>query len=309
MNACRFFLGSLLAVPVVLAQTPARAEVREAALSPVVGAYPSCSSARSATFDLGVSFTSISAVRIRWAGGIDLGWWCGDGLICPTWQCDFWEAGLTATIDVPGPGEWRTTIRGSGFSTTSTFQSSLGATWDSILDGQGTVQVYLGCDLSFCMIGQVQPDAFLSSAVLVVEGVVQPDSGACCVGSMCTETADAEACDALRFVCDVAEHLPDSFVGCYGDADGNGSVNAADRGFVSAAIGQTTPELLCTLDMDGNGFINAADRGFIAASIGRCDPLPDWQDGSGLNHGVPDTRFGTATFMGAGTTCGEVACP
>src|SRR3989344_5635093 len=96
-----------------------------------------------------------------------------------------------------------------------------------------------------------------------------------------------------NLACNVASFLPPTFTGCYGDADGNGFVNAGDRGFVAANIGQTANDLICLYDMDGNGFINAADRGFIAANIGLCTPLPDFQDGSGLNHGAIDTRFGS----------------
>jgi hypothetical protein len=129
--------------------------------------------------------------------------------------------------------------------------------------------------------------------------------GACCAGGACSQVAESEC---TGFVCRAADHLPPSFTGCYGDADGNGVVNAGDRGFVSAGIGQTAPELICTLDMDGNGTINAGDRGFIAAEIGLCTPLPDWQNGSGLNNGAPDARFGPPAFT-AGAACQDVNCP
>jgi hypothetical protein len=139
----------------------------------------------------------------------------------------------------------------------------------------------------------------------VLRQVVVTD-GACCMDGTCS-ILPAEAC--TPFVCDPAEHLPGSFAGCFGDADGNGVVNAGDRGVISANIGQSDPLLLCLFDLDGNGVINAADRGFVSANIGLCLPLPDYQDGSGLNHGVPDTRFGAATFLGLGTTCEESVCP
>jgi hypothetical protein len=131
--------------------------------------------------------------------------------------------------------------------------------------------------------------------------------GACCIGAMCIDGVDAEDC--FGFVCDVWAHLPPSFAGCYGDVDGNGVVNAGDRGFISAAIGRTDDVLVCLYDMDGNGVINAGDRGFVSAAIGLCEALPDWQNGSGLNHGVPDPRFEVVTYMGAGTTCAGVVCP
>ncbi len=138
-------------------------------------------------------------------------------------------------------------------------------------------------------------------------------SGACCTSGSCAEVAEAAACTV--FVCDVfTNELPECGgacgTTCYGDVNGDGVVTAADRGFISAAIGQSAAAQLCQYDADGNGFINAGDRGFVAAAIGLCLDLPDWQNGSGLGaDGQPDTRFGTATFMGAGSTCGEVVCP
>lgn len=125
--------------------------------------------------------------------------------------------------------------------------------------------------------------------------------GACCTPQGCALVASEEAC--TPFVCDVAQHLPGSFTGCYGDADGNGFVNAADRGFISAAVGQSDAVSVCRYDLDGNGVINAGDRGFVSAYIGLCETLPDWMDGSGTRNGLPDTRFGTASFLGGGTTC------
>jgi hypothetical protein len=134
-----------------------------------------------------------------------------------------------------------------------------------------------------------------------------PCGGACCTTSGCSVVASEAAC--MPFVCNVADHLPLTFAGCYGDADGNGVVNPADRGFISAAVGQTSSVSVCRFDMDGNGFINAADRGFVSATIGLCVALPDWQNGSGLNNGSPETRFGAAVFQGEGTTCEMVTCP
>jgi subtilisin family serine protease len=136
--------------------------------------------------------------------------------------------------------------------------------------------------------------------------------GACCYNGACSDVASAAACDAQRFVCDVATNvLPDCGgvcgTTCYADANGDGFVTAADRGFISASIGLTGNAHMCQYDMDGNGFINAADRGFVAASIGRCDPIPDWQNGSGMNHGNPDQRFGTPEFF-PGQSCGVVSC-
>lgn len=145
--------------------------------------------------------------------------------------------------------------------------------------------------------------------------------GGCCVAaangvdpSSCVDVAEAAECDSYAFVCNVATNeLPecDGPCGttCYGDADGDGAVTAADRGFISAAIGLRDYGLLCQYDMDGNNFINAADRGFVSAAIGRCEELPDWQNGSGLNRGAADPRFAAPAFLGPGTSCGESTCP
>ncbi len=134
-------------------------------------------------------------------------------------------------------------------------------------------------------------------------GVNEIVFGACCENEVCSFVAE-DQCN--HYICDLNEILG-PYDGCYGDVDGNDVVNAADRGSVSAAIGQTAFHLICNFDMDGNGFINAADRGFISAEIGLCNPLPDWQNGSGENHGVfPDPRF--PYFFGVDTVCEEVEC-
>lgn len=130
--------------------------------------------------------------------------------------------------------------------------------------------------------------------------------GACCRAEGCTD-GPAAACGPMA--CDAAAHLPTTFAGCLGDADGNGVVNAGDRGVVTANIGQSDEILICLYDLDGNGIVNAGDRGVVTANIGLCTPLPDYQNGSGLNNGVPDTRFAPPTFMGGATTCAGVSCP
>ena len=101
--------------------------------------------------------------------------------------------------------------------------------------------------------------------------------------------------DRGQFICDVRNYFPieqyPEYAGCFADADGNGVVNSGDRGVISANIGQTTNELICEFDLDGNGVINPGDRGIVSANLDVCTDLPDYQDGSGLNGGVPDTRF------------------
>ncbi len=147
-----------------------------------------------------------------------------------------------------------------------------------------------------------------------VEGVCVntpiPCGGACCLGAVCSDVANEAECLDQNYICDVAALLPETFLGCYGDADGNGSVNAGDRGFIAAAIGQGAFDLICRFDMDGNGFINAADRGFVSASIGLCGPLPNYMNGSGLNGAGdgPDPRFPRGTYAGNGTSCATTTC-
>ena len=68
---------------------------------------------------------------------------------------------------------------------------------------------------------------------------------------------------------------------------------------------------LCRYDVDGDGFVTPADRGIISANLDPlCTTLPDYMNGSGMNTGLPDGRFGPiGTFNGDGSTCGEVTCP
>jgi hypothetical protein len=140
---------------------------------------------------------------------------------------------------------------------------------------------------------------------------VEVTSGACCGSGTCREvpavTAGAlqpgDACAA--YVCNHHELLVgplyENYQGCFGDIDGNGVVNAADRGAVSANMGATDPILVCHADMDGNGVVNAADRGFVSANIGQCHDLPPYMSGG------TDTRF-PGTFRGQSTTC-QADCP
>lgn len=142
-------------------------------------------------------------------------------------------------------------------------------------------------------------------SMLAIVGVARAQSGACCYGEACVDVEVEQQCEA--YACDVAALLPPTFAGCYGDVDGNGFVNAADRGFVSAAIGQSSNEDICRFDLDGNGVVDASDRGFVSANIGGCSPLPDFQNGSGQSGGDADPRFPAPTFS-PGLTCDEVDC-
>jgi hypothetical protein len=130
--------------------------------------------------------------------------------------------------------------------------------------------------------------------------------GACCgSGNTCSLAFEADC--ASGYVCDVTALSGQT---CFADADANGTVNAADRGQISANIGQTANDLLCQFDLDGNGVVNAADRGQVSANIGLCNSLPNYQNGSGLNAAGngPDPRFpSSSTFLGAGSDCAQCA--
>ncbi len=134
-------------------------------------------------------------------------------------------------------------------------------------------------------------------------------TGACCVGDSCSVTTES-SCASMGYVCDVDSLLPPAFAGCYGDVDGNGVVNAADRGTISANVGQTSNDALCLYDLDGNGAVNAADRGQVSANIGVCTPLPFYQNGSGLNAAGngPDPRYDRGEYQGNGSTCAGSPC-
>jgi hypothetical protein len=131
--------------------------------------------------------------------------------------------------------------------------------------------------------------------------------GACCVNGSCVDHVAPGPCE--QYICDAAGYVSTSLPVCFGDVDANGTVNAGDRGMLAGSIGQTDRVPVCRYDLDGNGVINAGDRGIVSANIGHCAELPDYMNGSGLNRGLPDTRFSSASFLGVGTTCADVTCP
>ncbi len=171
-------------------------------------------------------------------------------------------------------------------------------------DASGVVRVYFNADIDINGTSSSTDDI---EALMVFAVQVGPPNpiGACCRGEGACTMGTASEC--LQYVCDVTAL---SGATCFGDADGNGVVNSADRGFVSANIGRTEFDLICQFDLDGNGTINSADRGFISANIGLCSDLPDYQNGSGLKDGLPDSRFpSSGVFLGAGTECSTAVCP
>jgi hypothetical protein len=192
------------------------------------------------------------------------------------------------------------------------------------------------CEIGACCTAGVCSEGFEEDCAGTFQGVGTdcdttecPQTGACCIGEFCsdvfeedctgdfqgegTECATTECAEptgaccrndgtcaetvetgCAAYVCDVTALQG---ITCLGDTDGNGVVNAADRGQISANIGQTSNDLLCLFDLDGNGTINAADRGQVSANIGFCTALPNHMNGNG-----PDPRY-SATWQGAGTTC------
>jgi hypothetical protein len=137
-------------------------------------------------------------------------------------------------------------------------------------------------------------------------GRVAQTGGGACVNerdnsSTCADVA--QQADCRVFVCSVADLLPGGLAGCHGDTTGDGLVDGEDRRAIADHIGRVEAEAVCVHDVDGNGVINAGDRGLVSANLGQCRPLPDYQNGSGLNRGLPDTRFGSAVWLGECTSC------
>jgi hypothetical protein len=136
--------------------------------------------------------------------------------------------------------------------------------------------------------------------------------GACCAGGDCWETVE-DGCDSpLRGdgqPCDMFSLMPTHYTGCLGDLDGTGRVSPSDRGFIAANFGTREADSLCMYDLDGNGVVNSDDRLVVSSSVGQCIPLPDHQNGSGLNQGAPDLRFRAGQqYMGFATACEQVDC-
>lgn len=130
--------------------------------------------------------------------------------------------------------------------------------------------------------------------------------GSCSVGESCTDDLTSTACaDLPRYVCDVSEADQDwppctgGGTSCFADPDCSGVVNAADYGYISANYLETDAEKTCHCDLDGSGVINPSDKGYISANLGLCTALPDYQNGSGLNGGAPDSRY--FSFVAGGT--------
>lgn len=166
------------------------------------------------------------------------------------------------------------------------------------------------CESNDCNLNGLPDDCDIAAFVSAdCDADGQPDecqSGACCSGGACAESSSATC---VAYTCHARALYPAGWLGCLGDVDGNNVVNPADRGSISANIGESDHDLICLFDLDGNGTINPADRGVISANIGLCTPLPDYMDGCGMNGGSPDTRFGSSLFFGLGTDCGSTSCP
>ena len=146
------------------------------------------------------------------------------------------------------------------------------------------------------------------------EFAVENDNyGACCSINGCVETYQI-FCEASPYVCDhyalAADLGQDNYNGCLGDLDFDGFTTPADRGQISANLNTTLHEAICRYDMDGDGFVTAADRGIISANLDPlCTDLPDYMNGSGLNGGEIEDRFGPpGNFISTELTCDTVLC-
>jgi hypothetical protein len=235
---------------------------------------------------------------------------CDDGIECTVDTCDAEGECVFTPDDAPcqGTNECRTyfcdvVLGCTNFENTNPCDDEDPCTTDDVCSNGECSGTFVDCDdQDECTADECVDGECVHTPI--------PCGGACCLASVCSDVANEAECLAQSYVCDLEALLPPSFTGCYGDADGNGAVNAGDRGFISAAIGASMPDLVCQFDMDGNGFVNAADRGFVSASIGLCGPLPNYMNGSGLNSAGdgPDSRFPRGTYAGNGTSCATTTC-
>lgn len=66
----------------------------------------------------------------------------------------------------------------------------------------------------------------------------------------------------------------DDFCDCAGDVNGDGAVDAADKGFIEARYGCSVIDPNCAqADANRDGAIDAADTGFVEARYGSCQPI------------------------------------
>lgn len=133
--------------------------------------------------------------------------------------------------------------------------------------------------------------------------------GACCRTTVCGECPSGQCRMLPPYTCDAPALMAGTWTACRGDVDGNGRVTPGDRGHIGANFATLDPAAVCRYDLNGDGLVNTADRDAVSSLIGQCQPLPDFQNGSGLNNGATDPRFGVEPeYRGLGSMCPETPC-
>lgn len=158
----------------LLAGTTARAEIFTVELPEFLGPLEENGTTKTVSFDFGTSFLQIDDVRIQLEGTFTPGLAHGDGLWIPE---DVWtdvRPGFDVVMDA-GNGWWGMGLNVSEnpFFVEESFESSLGATWDFLLDGtdEVTLRFYWGFAIEGWVI-VTPPTADISDAYLIVDGVV-----------------------------------------------------------------------------------------------------------------------------------------
>ena len=177
-----------------------------------------------------------------------------------TWLADLFESnGMfdTRFVDAPGlsellEGSPRAVIvsGGDGLQIAETFRGSVFRKLEEYIRGGGA---YIGmCAGAYLPLPSSLPplNEFNLSTTKVENvgpelGPAMPSPRLAVRYGSCSIVLDEAECLAQSYVCDVETLLPETFLGCYGDLDGNGIVNPGDRGFVSANIGQTGFDQVC----------------------------------------------------------------
>ena len=112
------------------------------------------------------------------------------------------------------------------------------------------------------------------------------------------------------YICNVADLLSPSFTGCYADVNGDGNPDLQDQILIqeAASLFSWENDNLCLYDLDGDSDVDADDVGIATGEEDKCNGLPDFQDGSGLNGGVEDARFGFVDVCGDGELDASEQC-
>lgn len=128
---------------------------------------------KSTGFDFGVSFENINSVTIHCIGNITPGLGQGDGVERPVYPQFEWPAEMVFYSD-PGPGYYSTHFGPYDglFDEAKPFKKMLGATWESLLDGQGEIETYLSPAIVIGGEVVIPPQGSVSGAYITIKGTV-----------------------------------------------------------------------------------------------------------------------------------------